>query len=409
MGQCCALPGYAGAIRLDGPNRIRCRKALEILQEQGVDNIATSGISIYTSVDKEVQYAALMSLRRHLPLMDIKLNGYKPWQNREKWEGLLEKGLEKPKESLPFLAQITSVETDRNKCHLIVAWDNGGGVIDFEGLKPVGAAWLKANLGKWAKFDREHAPILLKNFHEGDLVPVQLMIPNETAPGKNRDAKLMLSAIPELEGGIVALQSGMIKAMVGGFFDRYFNRAVDARRQLGSIFKPIVYAAALQLKWNTLDPLKNRREIFRFEGTSYLPRPDHEPKSDTVSMAWAGAKSENLATVWLLYHLTDHLNMSEFRQVANLVGLGRKEGESYQAYKSRIRDRYGVIVNREALMEAAFDEAKDQVETDIIFEGYLESGNQEFLYDTSFLLAGMYLITIQSNSFSETYKFVRIE
>lgn len=342
----------------------------EILHTQGVDNIATSGISIYTSVDKDVQYAALMSLRRHLPLMDIKLNGYKPWQEKEKWEGLLEKGLKKPKENIPFLAQITSVETDRDKCHLIVAWDNGGGIINFEGLKPVGAAWLKANVGSWARFEKEHAPILLKKFHVGDLVPVQLMIADKTPPDKNRDAKLMLSAIPELEGGIVALQNGMIKAMVGGFFDRYFNRAVDAKRQLGSIFKPIVYAAALQLKWNTLDPLKNRREIFRFEGTSYLPRPDHEPKSDTVSMAWAGAKSENLATVWLLYHLTDHLNMSEFRQVAEIVGLVRKEEESYQAYKGRIRDQYGVIVNREALMEAAFEEAKDQVETDIIFEGH---------------------------------------
>ena len=341
----------------------------EILREQGVDNIATSGISIYTSVDKEVQYAALMSLRRHLPLMDIKLNGYKPWQNKEKWKGLLEKGLKKPKENIPFLARITSVETARDKCHLIVEWDNGGGVIDFEGLKPVGAAWLKANLGNWAKFDREHAPILLKKFHVGDLVPVQLMIPDKMPSNETRDAKLMLSAIPELEGGIVALQSGMIKGMVGGFFDRYFNRAVDAKRQLGSIFKPIVYAAALQLKWNILDPLENRREIFQFEGTSYLPRPDHEPKSDTVSMVWAGAKSENLATVWLLYHLTDHLNLSEFRKVVNLVGLGRKEEESYQAYKGRIRDQEGVVVNREALMEAAFDQAKNQIETDIIFGG----------------------------------------
>jgi len=233
------------------------------------------------------------------------------------------------------------VETARDKCRLIVAWDKGGGVIDFEGLKPIGAAWLKANVGNWARFEREHAPILLKKFHVGDLVPVQLMISDKTSPGENRDAKLMLSAIPELEGGIVALQSGMVKAMVVGFFDRYFNRAVDAKRQLGSIFKPIVYAAALQLKWNILDPLKNRREIFRFEGTSYLPRPDHKPKSDKVSMAWAGTKSENLATVWLLYHLTDHLNMSEFRQVADLVGLGRKEGESYQAYKGRIRDEFG--------------------------------------------------------------------
>jgi len=340
-----------------------------ILEEQGVDNIATSGISIYTSVDKEIQEAALTSLRRHLPVMDIWIRGYRPCPDRDACEGTLEKRAAETKNALPFLAKITSVDTGRDTGHLIVTWDTGGGIIDFEGLKPIGAAWLKAKLGSWAKFDREHAPVFLKEFHAGDLVPVQLMRDHDAGSNEKPGPRLMLAAVPELEGGIVALQQGMIKAMVGGFFDRYFNRAVNAKRQLGSIFKPIVYAAALQLKWNTLDPLKNRQEIYRFEGTSYVPRPDHEPQSDTVSMAWAGAKSENLATVWLLYHLTDHLNMSEFRQVANLVGLGRKPGESYEAYKGRIRDQYGVVVNRNTLMEAAFEESKHQVESDIIFEG----------------------------------------
>jgi len=119
-----------------------------------------------------------------------------------------------------------------------------------------------------------------------------------------------------LNGGIVVLRDGMIKAMVGGFLDRYFNRAVDAKRQLGSIFKPLVYTAALQLKWNSLDPLINKRDLFHYQATDYVPRPDHTPESDKISMAWAGVMSENLATVWLLYHLTDRLNMSEFRQVS---------------------------------------------------------------------------------------------
>ncbi len=340
-----------------------------LLEEQGVDNIATSGISIYTSVDPEIQDAALTSLRRHLPLMDVQIRGYRPCPEIDKGEGTLEKRDAGTQSTLPFLAKITTVDAGRDNGHLIVTWDTGGGIIDFEGLKPIGAAWLKAKLGNWAKFDREHAPVFLKEFHVGDRVPVQLMRDHDASPDEKPGPRLMLAAIPELEGGIVALQQGMIKAMVGGYFDRYFNRAVHAKRQLGSIFKPIVYAAALQLKWNTLDPLKNRPEIYRFEGTSYVPRPDHEPQSDTVSMAWAGAKSENLATVWLLYHLTDHLNMSEFRQVANLVGIGRKAGESYDAYKGRIRDQYGVVVNKDTLMEAAFEESKRQVESDIIFEG----------------------------------------
>ena len=179
---------------------------------------------------------------------------------------------------------------------------------------------------------------------------------------------MRLAVFPELEGGIVVLHKGMIKAMVGGFSNRYFNRA-DARRQLGSIFKPLVYTAALRLKWNPLDPLSNDYDLFPFEKTYYAPRPDHHPKSKIVSMAWAGAKSENLATVWLLYHLTDHLKMSEFREVVDLLGLGRGKSESYQAYKERIRDKKGVVVNRDALLEAAFEKAKKDVEPDVIFSG----------------------------------------
>ncbi len=52
------------------------------------------------------------------------------------------------------------------------------------------------------------------------------------------------------EGAILALepQTGYIKAMVGGydFFKSEFNRAVQARRQPGSAFKPFVYIAALE-------------------------------------------------------------------------------------------------------------------------------------------------------------------
>ena len=341
-----------------------------ILEEQGVDNIATSGIRIYTSVDRDIQHAALMSLRTRLPLMDVELNGYRPCREAEPCGELVEKSGKETEDGLPFLSQITSVAPDKETGHLIVAWDNGGGVIDFDGFKAIGGAWLKAKAGNWATFNRDQVPAFLKMFRVGDRVPVQFLTDPDANPEEAPGPKLMLTAVPEMEGGIVALKQGMIRVMVGGFFDRYFNRAVHAKRQLGSIFKPIVYAAALMLKWNILDPLENRSELYQFQATSYVPRPDHKPNSDTVSMAWAGAKSENLATVWLLYHLTDHLTLSEFRQVVNLVGLGRKEGESYQAYKARIRDQYGVIVDRGTLMETAFEQSKRQVKTDIIFSGH---------------------------------------
>jgi penicillin-binding protein 1A len=58
-----------------------------------------------------------------------------------------------------------------------------------------------------------------------------------------------------LEGGVICfdLETGYIKAMVGGrdYRKSQFNRVTQARRQTGSSFKPIVYAAALDKSYTT--------------------------------------------------------------------------------------------------------------------------------------------------------------
>ena len=55
---------------------------------------------------------------------------------------------------------------------------------------------------------------------------------------------------PRVNGGIVAINpfTGDVKALVGGFNFKSseFNRVTQAKRQPGSAFKPIVYAAALE-------------------------------------------------------------------------------------------------------------------------------------------------------------------
>ncbi len=327
-----------------------------ILGEQGVSNIATSGIKIYTSINKDIQEKALESLRTHLPYMDVLLNGYRHANVQEIYD-------ESPKSTLPFPARITHIDNQNSSAHLVVSWQNGGGAIDFGGLKPMGEAWLKWKMGAWAKFDRSRVASFLKNFKIGDTVAVQYEY-------RGNGKKLKLTVFPQLNGAVIVLRDGMIKAMVGGYYNHFFNRAVDAKRQLGSIFKPIVFTAALQLKWNTLDGLRNRKGLFQFENTYYIPRPDHPPKSPEVSLAWAGVKSENLATVWLLYHLTDHLNLGQFKELAQIVGLSRKKDESYEHFVRRIRDKNGVIVNRDSLMEAAFEASKKEIEADLIFEGF---------------------------------------
>ena len=59
-----------------------------------------------------------------------------------------------------------------------------------------------------------------------------------------------LKQYPKVNGGIVVIEpfTGDVKALVGGFNFKSseFNRVTQAKRQPGSAFKPIVYAAALE-------------------------------------------------------------------------------------------------------------------------------------------------------------------
>ncbi len=70
------------------------------------------------------------------------------------------------------------------------------------------------------------------------------------APVEKNKTQWRLMQVPKVDGGIVALDphTGRIHALVGGFSyaSSQFNRAVQAKRQPGSAFKPFVYAAALE-------------------------------------------------------------------------------------------------------------------------------------------------------------------
>ena len=83
-------------------------------------------------------------------------------------------------------------------------------------------------------------------FKPGDLIDVAIV---EAGRGDRRGRRCTLEQTPLVEGALVAIdnRTGQIRAMVGGwsFARSKFNRAVQAYRQLGSTFKPIVYTAAI--------------------------------------------------------------------------------------------------------------------------------------------------------------------
>jgi penicillin-binding protein 1A len=82
-------------------------------------------------------------------------------------------------------------------------------------------------------------------FKPGDLVDVAITKTDSVA----QTAVVSLEQTPIAEAALLAIDNhtGQIEAMVGGwsFARSKFNRAVQAYRQLGSTFKPIVYTAAI--------------------------------------------------------------------------------------------------------------------------------------------------------------------
>ncbi|PIB24796.1 penicillin-binding protein [Amylibacter kogurei] len=103
---------------------------------------------------------------------------------------------------------------------------------------------------KWAKnkINKDGDRFRMKNaadmFSAGDVVMVK------SALNEDRSVKSWsLRQVPQIQGGFVAMDTntGRVLAMQGGFSYQHsvFNRATQAQRQPGSVFKPFVYAAAM--------------------------------------------------------------------------------------------------------------------------------------------------------------------
>jgi penicillin-binding protein 1A len=78
---------------------------------------------------------------------------------------------------------------------------------------------------------------------------------------------------PEVQGALLAMEpaTGMVRALVGGydFSVSQYNRALQARRQPGSAFKPIVYVAALERGFGQLSVVRDAPLSFRLGPGKY--------------------------------------------------------------------------------------------------------------------------------------------
>ena len=140
-------------------------------------------------------------------------------------------------------------------------------------------------------------------FKVGDLIDVTLLeLPNND----QKHGKATLDQEPEVEASLVAIdnRTGHVLAMVGGYdFQRSkFNRATQAFRQLGSLFKGVLYAAAVDQGYTTTTILEDEPASFEAGPNQepYRPRNYDNEYEGPITLRWALEASRNVPAVWLM-------------------------------------------------------------------------------------------------------------
>ena len=124
------------------------------------------------------------------------------------------------------------------------------------------------------------------------------------AAAKAGTARAATNGSPYLQGAVVAMEpsTGEVRALVGGrdYGDSPFNRAVNASRQPGSSFKPIVYAAAIAAGLPPNSPVGDTAIAVPLpDGRVYRPENSDNQFLGILTMREALARSRNPVAVQL--------------------------------------------------------------------------------------------------------------
>ncbi len=315
----------------------------------GIDSWQKAQLKIVTTLDAGTDLAASGALQENLADLQMKLGGFSlPKGARADNEAHLRKG--------EYLyGSLDSVS--RNGAQIQALWLRFGasrGVVS------------RAELDTFSLRHKVSAETALSQaLRKGTVYLVRVL---DSASEKGM-AKCRIETEPVVQGGMVALQGGNIRASQGGFHNTGYDRVNQAVRQFGSAWKPLLFASALQLGWHYTDTLDNVWNLFSFGKVFYFPRPDHEDRAPRVSIAWAAARSENIASIWLLDHLLDRLDPAQLREVALRNGYLQKEGEDAVSWRNRLRDSLGLMINDAVRAEIPFVIARDQVVRELRAQG----------------------------------------
>jgi penicillin-binding protein 1A len=271
------------------------RKYLE--SKYGDNLLYKGGLKVYSTLNGGMQKWAENSLREGLRALDKR----RGWRSRDKLFNLAESKLNVTKYQLPSWENfkiepnqiVEGVILEVGKAKLTVR------IAAFKGeMQAAAAQWTRKNLARLFKF--------------GDVALFRILAVDI---GKKK-LELGLEQEPIVNGALLAVdnKTGEIKAMVGGyaFQKSKFNRAIQALRQTGSTFKPIIYTAALEHGFSAATIIQDEPFSYIDEWTGLLwePRNHKEDFKGPLTLRRGLELSRNVVTARIMQAITPAVGLA---------------------------------------------------------------------------------------------------
>lgn len=338
---------------LEAPDRARLHGTVtevdapfvaEMVRQAALDRFGqdayTRGYQIYTTIDATMQTAANRALRNALLEYDRR-HGYRGPEARADLGP--EAGNEAFMEALDNYQAVAGlrpalvVEATAEEARLVLQ-DGRDITLDLEAV-----AWARPHLDVNAVGSRPETVDSVVS--RGEIVRV-----TEDADGGWR-----LAQIPEVQGALVSLDpfDGALRALTGGFDYRLskFNRALQARRQPGSSFKPFIYSAALEKGFTAATLVNDAPVVLDDPSLERTWRPENFSQRfyGPTRLREAMVNSRNLVSIRILHamgieYAVDYLSRFGFNPSDLPRGLSLALGSAEQSPLQMAR-AYAVFAN----------------------------------------------------------------
>ncbi|NKB81158.1 MAG: PBP1A family penicillin-binding protein [Nitrospirales bacterium] len=372
-----------------------------LVNEYGEPMVYKGGLQVFTTLNTRMQRLAEMAIRHGLRQLD----------KRQGWRGPLgHEPLPLPTPDVPRDIELTiqdMARTDHIHQGVVTAVDQKQAIVVANGIEAPLALkdmrWARRRIPKNAlvtearTFPEATPQDLLK---PGDIIEVRLKVRSKGVPA------FILEQTPIVEGALLALdpRTGSIKAMVGGYdFERsQFNRALMARRQPGSAFKPIIYATALDNNLTPATLIMDAPLVYEQEEEEKIWKPENYEKRffGTITIREALRHSRNAATIRLLNQIGVRrvIDFSKSLGIASPLSqdLSLALGSSGITLEE-LTAAYGVFANQGMVLSPyTITLVKNQQDT--MLEQHLFEPRQVVSQNTAYLITNLMMDVIQSGT-----------